>query len=87
MPTDSPKDTRLSPIVTSFRGNSFVIVSGSGRGRVSCWIALGRGSVGAGWPKLETFIGSRVKSYRVGGSDLAARGSVGVRVAPYPLPT
>jgi len=50
VPSDSPKDTRLCPIVTSFRGHSFVIVSGSGRGSE----LAGRGSVG------RSGIGSRL---------------------------
>ena len=37
------------------------------------------GSVGAGWPKLETFIGSRVKSYRVGVQSLQVGGRWVVR--------
>ena len=70
MPSDSPKDTRLSPIVALFRG---VILSGfrvvfrdlnpTKSGQV-------RGLVGAGWPKLEPLQGYRVgvRGWQVGGS-------------------
>lgn len=89
MPTDSPKDTRLSPIVTSFRGHSFVIVSGSGRGRVCCWIALGS-VFGRGWlAKARTLAGLSGRGFRAGRSGVGGSFGyrVGVRVAPYPLPT
>ena len=77
MPTDSHKDTRLSPIVALFRG---VILSGfrvvfrdlnpTKSGKVRGWLAkagsLGRVGVSVLWGR---------------GSELAVRGSVGVRVS------